>query len=249
MPQLDHPRWAEVAERCLACANCTLVCPTCFCTSVDDASDLDGAEAPRERSWDSCFTPASRRWPAANFRPRPKDRYRQWLTHKFATWWDQFGTSGCVGCGRCITWCPVGIDVREELARHRPGGCPAEPPGPGPRSSRCAARPRQDYATCAVTRVHAETADTTTLRLAGSTPSIRRPAGPVRDGRAAGLPARRDLDLAASWPDGLELTIRAAGPATTAITALQPGAETSASAARRHRLAGRRCVRQGCRRS
>jgi sulfhydrogenase subunit beta (sulfur reductase) len=42
-------------------------------------------------------------------------RYRQWLMHKFASWPEQFGTQGCVGCGRCITWCPVGIDVTEEL--------------------------------------------------------------------------------------------------------------------------------------
>ncbi len=111
----DSPRWAEIAERCLACANCTLVCPTCFCTGVTQASDLDGLESVAERTWDSCFTLGFARVAGGNFRPRVQDRYRQWLTHKFGTWWDQFGMSGCVGCGRCITWCPVGIDVREEL--------------------------------------------------------------------------------------------------------------------------------------
>ncbi|MGZ4705870.1 MAG: 4Fe-4S dicluster domain-containing protein, partial [Acidimicrobiales bacterium] len=113
---LDHPRYDQVAERCLACANCTLVCPTCFCTSVAVASDLDGVEGTTTRTWDSCFSLGFGRVAGdANFRPQVKDRYRQWLTHKFSTWWDQFGSTGCVGCGRCIAWCPVGIDVREEL--------------------------------------------------------------------------------------------------------------------------------------
>ena len=112
---LDSPRWATVAERCLSCANCTLVCPTCFCTSVGQVSDLDGLVSTSERRWDSCFNPGFAQVAGGNFRPRVRDRYRQWLTHKFATWTEQFGTSGCVGCGRCITWCPVGIDVRAEL--------------------------------------------------------------------------------------------------------------------------------------
>jgi ferredoxin len=54
-----------------------------------------------------------------NTRPSPSARYRQWLTHKLATWQDQFGTYGCVGCGRCIAWCPVGIDIRAEVAAIR----------------------------------------------------------------------------------------------------------------------------------
>jgi ferredoxin len=125
----NHPRFAETAERCLTCGNCTLVCPTCFCTSVDDvnvlagpASDkspLAGGTTERWRRWDSCFSIDYSHIHGGAVRPSSRARYRQWLTHKFGTWVDQFGTSGCVGCGRCITWCPVGIDVTEELTAIR----------------------------------------------------------------------------------------------------------------------------------
>jgi sulfhydrogenase subunit beta (sulfur reductase) len=110
----EHPRWDEVAGRCLACTNCTLVCPTCFCTSVEDSNDLADGSAAHTRRWDSCFTTGFTELHGGTVRASGRARYRQWLTHKLATWFDQFGTSGCVGCGRCITWCPVGIDITEE---------------------------------------------------------------------------------------------------------------------------------------
>ena len=116
---LEHPRWDEVAARCLGCANCTLVCPTCFCSTVEDMTDLAGQQAERVRRWDSCFTLGHSRLHGGSVRTSVRARYRQWLTHKLATWIDQFGTSGCVGCGRCITWCPVGIDLTEEAAAIR----------------------------------------------------------------------------------------------------------------------------------
>jgi len=112
---LEHPRWDEVATRCLTCANCTMVCPTCFCTTVEDVTALTGTEAERVRRWDSCFTLDFSYIHGGSVRASAKSRYRQWLTHKLASWIDQFGTSGCVGCGRCITWCPVGIDITEEV--------------------------------------------------------------------------------------------------------------------------------------
>lgn len=112
----EHPRWDEAAARCLACANCTMVCPTCFCTSVSDHSDLAGSEAERVKRWDSCFTGDFSFIHGGPVRPGRTARYRQWLTHKLAHWIDQFGSSGCVGCGRCITWCPVGIDLTAEAA-------------------------------------------------------------------------------------------------------------------------------------
>ncbi|MGH8094543.1 MAG: 4Fe-4S dicluster domain-containing protein [Chthoniobacterales bacterium] len=112
---LEHPRWDDVAARCLSCANCTLVCPTCFCSNVEDTTDLTGEHAERWRKWDSCFTVDFSHLAGGPVRSSVKSRYRQWLTHKLATWIDQFGTSGCVGCGRCITWCPVAIDLTEEV--------------------------------------------------------------------------------------------------------------------------------------
>jgi ferredoxin len=118
---LEHPRWNDVATRCLTCGNCTLVCPTCFCSSVEDVTDLTGEHAERMRSWDSCFSVEHSYIHGGSIRPSGRSRYRQWLTHKFGTWHDQFGSSGCVGCGRCITWCPVAIDVTEELAALRVG--------------------------------------------------------------------------------------------------------------------------------
>jgi sulfhydrogenase subunit beta (sulfur reductase) len=114
-----HPRWHDVAARCLACGNCTNVCPTCFCHDVVDGVSLSGDVATRTREWATCFS-AEYSWAAGEVvRHTHEGRYRQWLTHKFASWIDQYGTSGCVGCGRCITWCPVGIDVTEEIAAIR----------------------------------------------------------------------------------------------------------------------------------
>jgi Fe-S-cluster-containing hydrogenase component 2 len=111
----EHPRWDEVAGRCLACTNCTMVCPTCFCHTVEETPDLSHQHTAHTRLWDSCFTQEHGYIYGKNIRPTVKDRYRMWLTHKLASWIDQFGASGCVGCGRCITWCPVGIDLTEEL--------------------------------------------------------------------------------------------------------------------------------------
>ncbi len=110
----ENPRWDDVAGRCLTCANCTFVCPTCFCHTVEDVTDLDGRHAERRRPWDFCFTADFSYLHGGSVRSSAKSRYRQWMTHKLAAWIDQFGTSGCVGCGRCITWCPVGIDITEE---------------------------------------------------------------------------------------------------------------------------------------
>lgn len=120
LPQLlrdspDHPQWGDVAERCLSCGNCTMACPTCFCVDIGDESDLVSGADERVRSWSSCFELSHSYMHGGSVRVSTKSRYRQWMTHKLSSWWDQFGTSGCVGCGRCIAWCPVGIDITEEV--------------------------------------------------------------------------------------------------------------------------------------
>ncbi|MCA9128369.1 MAG: 4Fe-4S dicluster domain-containing protein [Planctomycetales bacterium] len=115
----EHPRWDSVASRCLSCTNCTMVCPTCFCSSVHEVSDLTGDSVQRERVWDSCFNIDFSYMADGVVRNSRRSRFRQWLTHKLASWHDQFDSSGCVGCGRCITWCPVGIDLTEEVAAIR----------------------------------------------------------------------------------------------------------------------------------
>jgi formate hydrogenlyase subunit 6/NADH:ubiquinone oxidoreductase subunit I len=115
----EHPRWDVVAGRCLTCANCTMVCPTCFCSTVEDVTDLTGKNVERVRKWDSCFTMDFSYIHGGSVRATPKSRYRQWVTHKLSSWVDQYGDFGCVGCGRCITWCPVGIDITEEACAIR----------------------------------------------------------------------------------------------------------------------------------
>jgi ferredoxin len=112
----ESPHWDDVASRCLTCGNCTMVCPTCFCTTTEDVTDLTGDHAERWRRWDSCYDLDFSYLHGGSVRTSGQGRYRQWISHKLGTWHDQFGTSGCVGCGRCIVWCPTGIDITQEAA-------------------------------------------------------------------------------------------------------------------------------------
>jgi ferredoxin len=110
----NSPHWTDVAQRCLTCGNCTLVCPTCFCTSTEEVTDLTGQHAERWRVWDSCFALDFTYMHGGEVRTSGASRYRQWISHKLGNWHEQFGTSGCVGCGRCVAWCPAGIDITAE---------------------------------------------------------------------------------------------------------------------------------------
>ena len=115
LENLNHPHWDDVGRRCLSCTNCTIVCPTCFCWDVEDKTNLAGDQTQRTRVWDSCFNPSYSAQAGGNTRPTTRSRYRQWLSHKMGSWVKQFGESGCVGCGRCIVWCPAKIDITEEI--------------------------------------------------------------------------------------------------------------------------------------
>ncbi|TWU08796.1 Anaerobic sulfite reductase subunit A [Symmachiella macrocystis] len=128
LDNLDHPQWDDLATRCLSCTNCTMVCPTCFCSTVTEVSDLTRDHVERRREWDSCFNIDFSYMNGGVVRNGVRSRYRQWLTHKLASWEDQFGSSGCVGCGRCITWCPVEIDLTQEVAVIRRSTINANPP-------------------------------------------------------------------------------------------------------------------------
>jgi NAD(P)H-flavin reductase len=219
LAQFDSPQWARIAERCLSCANCTMVCPTCFCSSVTQRSDLDGDVSTSERVWDFCFTAGFAKVAGGSFRSRPRDRYRQWLTHKFATWVDQFGTFGCVGCGRCITWCPVGIDIRQELQAIAPPLAVR----PEPVRVRPVAATPGSYATARIVSVRPETADVTTLTVGDVDPAFL--AGEFGQFAMVAVPAFPPVPISISrfGRDTIDLTIRAAGPATAAIIGLGPG--------------------------
>lgn len=218
LAQFDSAHWARIAERCLSCANCTMVCPTCFCSSVTQRSDLDGDVSTSERVWDFCFTAGFAKVAGGSFRSRPRDRYRQWLTHKFATWVDQFGTFGCVGCGRCIAWCPVGIDIRTELLTIAPPlAARPEPVRPKP----IAATPGS-FATARIISVRPETSDVTTLTIGDVDPAFL--AGEFGQFAMVAVPSFPPVPISISrfGRDTIDLTIRAAGPATAAIIGLGP---------------------------
>ena len=225
--QLDNPRFEQIAERCLACGNCTAVCPTCFCSTMEESSTLDGRDATRTRLWESCFSSEHAEIHGGSFRPITRDRYRQWLSHKLGFWVAQFGESGCVGCGRCTTFCPAGIDfVAEAQALAADAPTPATPTSSpariAPVSAVAASTENLVPRTAEVLTVARESSDVVTLHII---------ADGLRD-HAPGqfnqlsLPGIGEVPISISGSDGraLEHTIRAVGAATRALAALKPGA-------------------------
>jgi len=101
--------WTQQAASCLGCGVCTFLCPTCFCFDIVDET----SRAQRVRNWDSCmFRIYSQEASGHNPRPTKTERTRQRVMHKYAYWIEQVNEVGCTGCGRCVQFCPVNIDIR-----------------------------------------------------------------------------------------------------------------------------------------
>ncbi len=117
MDLFELPLWEETAERCLNCGVCTFICPTCYCFDIQDESL--GAEGQRYRLWDSCMFPLYTLHASGhNPRPTKTERLRQRFMHKLKYFPNRYDKKlSCVGCGRCILYCPVNIDIREVAAR------------------------------------------------------------------------------------------------------------------------------------
>ena len=108
----DHPFWDTIHKRCLACGTCTYLCPTCHCFDISDEMKYD--DGRRLRNWDSCMFPLfTKETSGHNPRPTQKERWRQRVMHKFKYYVDNFNAVACVGCGRCVMYCPVNIDIRK----------------------------------------------------------------------------------------------------------------------------------------
>ena len=217
---IDHAKWEELATRCLTCGNCSHVCPTCFCFSVREVGTLVDQGEDRERFWDSCFSLDHSMIHGGFFRATPKQRFRQWLTHKLGAWESQFGTSGCVGCGRCITWCPVGIDITEEAGAIRKSSR-GYVRMPKARNYKAQAGDPLIPSPAQIVHVREETPDTATLWVEPAGPFRFRP-GQFNMLSIAGV---GDVPISISGQDGAAIlhTIRAVGGVTDALTSLEPG--------------------------
>jgi len=116
----DSPVWKKYADKCYGCGNCSFVCPLCFCYDIEDKPGLKKGEGHRERHFDACFYEDFTKVHARGgegfvFENKHKDRFYHWYHHKFVQMMEEFGKPGCVNCGRCIKYCPAGINFKEVL--------------------------------------------------------------------------------------------------------------------------------------
>ena len=108
----DSPLWDRIHEKCLGCAVCTYLCPTCHCFALLD--EKVSSQGQRIRNWDSCMFPIfTLEASGHNSRASNRERMRQRIMHKFNYFVENFGQTACVGCGRCLINCPVNMDIRE----------------------------------------------------------------------------------------------------------------------------------------
>jgi Pyruvate/2-oxoacid:ferredoxin oxidoreductase delta subunit len=110
----DDEVWYEVQQSCLGCGVCTFLCPTCHCFDIVD----EAQRGERVRNWDTCmFRIYSQEASGHNPRPTNVERTRQRILHKYAYFIEWFDEVGCTGCGRCVRYCPAGIDIRQTIRR------------------------------------------------------------------------------------------------------------------------------------
>ncbi len=106
----DIPEWDELSESCLGCGTCTFVCPTCQCYDIKDFNT--GKGVIRYRCWDSCMYSEFTRMAHGNNRNSQKERFRQRFMHKLVYYPENNdGIFGCVGCGRCLSRCPISMNI------------------------------------------------------------------------------------------------------------------------------------------
>ncbi len=118
--EYDSSLWKDLGERCLSCGSCSMVCPTCYCYDVADDVGLGSKEGSRRRMWDSClFSLHAEVAGGENFREDRSARIKFRYYHKQRGFVAEYGRPSCVGCGRCISACPVKIDISEVIQKLR----------------------------------------------------------------------------------------------------------------------------------
>jgi ferredoxin len=117
----DRDLWLKVSDDCVGCGNCNFVCPTCFCLEFEYSINEENMGV-KTALWTGCLLYTYGQVAGGHFRRELYTRYRHFLLHKFVFYPRQTGLLGCVGCGRCITWCPMGIDLRKSVNSVARGG-------------------------------------------------------------------------------------------------------------------------------